>query len=62
MICLDELVKLISVKAKNRGYKKAGLTWYKDKADLTVILSIQKSQFDTKTWYYNYDYFLLGTL
>lgn len=60
MICLDELVKLISVKAKNRGYKKAGLTWYKDKADLTVILSIQKSQFDTKTWYYNYGICLHG--
>ena len=60
MSCLDELVRLISIKAKNRGYKKAGLTWYKDKDDLTVVLSIQKSRFDPETWFYNYGICLHG--
>ena len=53
MISFDELVNAISAKAKACGYKKSRLTWYKDKDKLTVVLSIERSQFDPKLWYYN---------
>lgn len=54
MNSFDELVNAISAKAKACGYKKSRLTWYKDKNKLTVVLSIERSQFDPKLWYYNY--------
>ena len=54
MISFDELVNAIAAKAKACGYKKSRLTWYKDKNKLTVVLSIERSQFDPKLWYYNY--------
>lgn len=54
MVSFDELVDAVSVKAKACGYKKARLTWYKDKPGLTVVLSIERSQFDPQMWYYNY--------
>lgn len=54
MSSFDELVNAISAKAKACGYKKSRLTWYKDKDKLTVVLSIERSQYDPKLWYYNY--------
>lgn len=54
MVSFDELVHAISAKAKACGYKKSRLTWYKDKDKLTVVLSIERSQYDPKLWYYNY--------
>ncbi len=54
MNSFDELVNAISAKAKAFRYKKSRLTWYKDKNKLTVVLSIERSQFDPKLWYYNY--------
>lgn len=54
MVSFDELVNAISAKAKAFRYKKSRLTWYKDKNKLTVVLSIERSQFDPKLWYNNY--------
>ena len=54
MISFDELGNAIAAKAKACGYKKSRLTWYKDKDNLTVVLSIERSQYDPKLWYYNY--------
>lgn len=54
MVSFDELVGAISAKAKARGYKKTRLTWYKDQDNLTVVFSIERSQFDPKLWNYNY--------
>lgn len=54
MVSFNELVDAISAKAKACGYKKARLTWYKDKQGLTVVFSIERSQFDPQMWYYNY--------
>lgn len=54
MVSFNELVDAISAKAKSYGYKKARLTWYKDKQGLTVVFSIERSQFDPQMWYYNY--------
>ena len=50
----EDLVCAISLKAKECGYRKNRLTWYKVKDNLTVVFSIQKSQFDSSIWYYNY--------
>lgn len=54
MVSFDELVNAISAKAKAFRYKKSRLTWYKGKNKLTVVLSIERSQFDPKLWYNNY--------
>ena len=51
---LEFLVAAIAPKAKAHGYKKVRRTWYKEKEDLTVIFSIQKSQFDAEAWYCTY--------
>lgn len=51
---LEFLVESIAPKAKARGYKKVRRTWYKEKEGLTVVLSIQKSQFDAEAWYCTY--------
>ena len=51
---LEFLVAAIAPEAKAHGYKKVRRTWYKEKEDLTVIFSIQKSQFDAEAWYCTY--------
>lgn len=51
---LECLVESIAPEAKAHGYKKVRRTWYKEKEDLTVVLSIQKSQFDAEAWYCTY--------
>lgn len=51
---LEFLVESIAPKAKARGYKKVRRAWYKEKEDLTVVFSIQKSQFDAGVWYCTY--------
>ena len=51
---LEFLVESIAPEAKTHGYKKVRRTWYKEKEDLTVVLSIQKSQFDAEAWYCTY--------
>lgn len=50
----EDLVGAIASKAKALGFKKNRLAWYKVNTRLTVVLSIQKSQYDSNIWYYNY--------
>lgn len=49
---LNEIIGQISLPIKNMGYKKRRNAWYKEKDTLTVVLSIQKSQYSADTWYY----------
>lgn len=51
---LECLVESIAPEAKACGYKKVRRTWCKEKEDLTVVFSIQKSQFDAEVWYCTY--------
>ena len=51
---LEYLVESIAPEAKACGYKKVRRTWCKEKEGLTVVLSIQKSQFDAEAWYCTY--------
>lgn len=51
---LDDIVKRISPKLKEKGYKKNRLTWHKVKNNLTVVFSIQKSQFSSEVWFYSF--------
>ena len=51
---LECLVESIAPEAKACGYKKVRRTWCKEKEGLTVVLSIQKSQFDAEAWYCTY--------
>lgn len=50
----EDLVFEITPKVKELGYKKNRFTWYKIREGLTVVFSLQKSQFDSNCWYYNY--------
>ena len=52
MIQLDDFVCNLSLAFKKMGYKKNRLTWYMEKEKLTVVFSIQKSQYESDTWYY----------
>ena len=36
------------------GFKKRHLNWFKRVDELTVVFNIQKSQWSTQAWYYNY--------
>lgn len=49
---LDDIVGEVSISAKNMGYRKNRLSWYKTKDNLTVVFSIQKSQFGSDAWFY----------
>ena len=51
---LDKIVAQLTPKCKEAGYKKNRLTWYKTKNNLTVVFSIQKSQYGSDIWYYSF--------
>jgi hypothetical protein len=36
------------------GLRKTKLTWHKVKNDLTIVFSVQKSQYSSDTWYYSF--------
>ena len=52
MCKLDELLCQLTPKLKKLGYCKNRLTWYKNQGKLSVIFSVQKSQYSEDTWYY----------
>lgn len=54
MAKLDEIILKLSPDLKLKNYKKNRRTWAKVKDNLTVIFSIQKSQYDSDTWYYQF--------
>ena len=49
---LETIVDEITSLLKETEYRKNRFSWYKVKDPLTVVLSIQKSQYDSDTWYY----------
>jgi len=49
---LETIVDEISSLLKGTEYRKNRLSWYKVKDSLTVVLSIQKSQYSSNSWYY----------
>ena len=49
---LETIVDEISSLLKETEYRKNRLSWYKVKDSLTIVFSIQKSQYDSDTWYY----------
>ena len=51
---LDKLIETIREPLKNNGYKKKNITWYKVCDTLSIVFSIQKSQFGADLWYYNF--------
>ena len=51
---LDALIKALEKPLKDLGYKKKRYVWYKDKGSLTVVFSVQRSQFGRELWYYNF--------
>lgn len=53
----EELALALAPHLKEMGYKKVRSTWYKEIGPLTLVFSIQKSQFGADVWYY---YFGIG--
>ena len=49
---LDTIVSEISLIFKKMGFRKNRLTWYKTNDSITIIFSIQKSQYDKDAWFY----------
>ena len=51
---LNELICELAPLLKQQGFKKQGLVWYKENSELTVIFSVQRSQYGNDLWYYNF--------
>lgn len=49
---LENIISMLSPMLKNAQYKKNRLTWYKDNEHISVVFSIQKSQYSVDSWYY----------
>lgn len=52
MESFEIVLQELSTSLKNKGYRKNRSTWYKTKQNLTVVFSIEKSQYSKDTWYY----------
>ena len=50
----EKLAEEIRQPLKQNGYKKNRLTWYKSDGRVTVVFSVQKSQYGSDLWYYNF--------
>ncbi len=52
---LEDYTNVLTAELKSRKYRKNKLTWHKKTDDgLTVVFSIQKSQYGADVWYYNF--------
>jgi len=52
---LDKYIQIFTRDLKTRNFKKNRLTWYKQcNDDITIVFSIQKSQYGLDVWYYNF--------
>lgn len=54
MDSLNSITDRLSPELKQRGYKKRKLSWYKQLNGTTVVFAIQRSQYSSEVWYYNY--------
>ena len=50
----DEIGQKLVPILKEQGFKKRKLTWYRHFDKITVVFNIQKSQYSSDTWFYNY--------
>lgn len=50
----EEMVEKLTLLFKENGFKKNKYNWYKQKANITVVFSIQRSQYGREQWYYNF--------
>lgn len=51
---LDRIIESLKAPLKLNGYKKKNTTWFKTNDEITLIFNIQKSQYDSSLWYYNF--------
>lgn len=51
---LEKIIEAIKEPLKNKGYKKKNNNWYKLCDTLSIVFSIQKSQYGADFWYYNF--------
>lgn len=50
----DKLIEELKKPLKKKGYKKNRYNWYKSIDGLTIVFSIQHSQYGKDLWYYNF--------
>ncbi len=51
---LDTIIEKIKEPMKSNGYKKKNLNWFKTNGTITLLFNIQKSQYGSDLWYYNF--------
>lgn len=51
MLDKKELIDYLAISMKTLGYKKTRNNWKKQSEDLTIVITIQSSQYDTNTFY-----------
>lgn len=51
---LEEIIEKLTLFLKENGYRKNKLNWYRQKDELTIVFSIQRSQYSKEQWYYNF--------
>lgn len=54
MLICEDLINDLKKTLKEKGYKKNRYNWYKSIGDLTIVFSIQRSQYGKDLWYYNF--------
>ena len=54
MSAIEIITNQLITPLKNRGYKKNHTTWFKENGEITIVFNLQKSQYSTDIWYYNY--------
>lgn len=54
MSSLEIIINQLVTPLKDRGYKKNHTTWFKENGEITIVFNLQKSQYSTDIWYYNY--------
>ena len=52
MITLDDILAELPQLLKKEGYKKQRLNWFRREQDVTLLFTIQRSQWSKETWYY----------
>ena len=54
MSTLDDIINDVKISAREMGYKKNRLVWYKVQEQLTVMFSIQRSLYGSDAWSYRF--------
>ena len=54
MQSLDNIIPKLILILKKRGFKKYRTTWVKENGEITIVVNVQKSQYSSDIWYYNF--------